>query len=1180
MRGFFAATVGRPVALAVVFLTLIVLGAIAYSRIPIQLLPSAFTQPSLNIWLPNPDSNARENEERIARPIEEQLRTLSGIEEITSNSNDGFVWFKVKFDSNVDMNLARAEVRDRIERAWPNLPETAQPAGMWSESASSLPIAFFGITVKGDPSRRDFLLDKVVKPRLEAVSGVGKIDIWGILQDSVRILLDEDKVIAAGLNIGTVIQRLSSDNFALPLGEVRDGGREIILRSDMRFGSEEEVARFPIGDGLVLADVGRVARVKSVQNELTLIDGNYAYYGMASKDSQSNVVETSHNLERACREIEADPASGGAVTVSLFFLQGEMIEGALEQLEETAMWGGLLAVLVLFIFFRRVRLTLCVALSIPVSALLAITFSYFTGDSFNMLSMTGITLGVGMLVDNSVVVVENIVRIHQRGEHPLTAAVLGARQIALAVTLATLTTVVVFMPLIFMSGNPMIRVLFGAIGIPLSVSLLASLFLAVIFLPVITARVLSNDSSEHGSEGAMGRAFQRVARVPVRLLAWIMGAVRRAGFHLLRGLYRTNRALLAVLVPLRYLLAAGCIAVAIAKRHAFDDAFASSNALAEWGVRIGVSPAILRGALFASAGLAALGFLFLLPAMRRRTAVPPRRPERFVPEGDSLIDMLVHQNQVLVGWTLGHRKMAILLAFLAFFSIQIPMGRTEITSFGQDEGGDSPSFRILYDTEFTLAESEEQVQPYADYLETQREALAYDHWTCRFSETGAEFTIHFDPRLSKSENARVMAQFEEELPQISGHRLVFYKEDQSASGLTNQVARFVLTGPDSRELERLGAQAVEILKTVPGLSQVTSPLAQAPEMIEVNVDRELASKLGVNTEAIQNSIAWTLGGWPLPRYHEEGREIPLIIEYDEEKTAGLSSLRDLGVFAQSGLVPLTTIAELQFKRGARTIHRKDGQTSFTLEAKVDDPLRIVPVTEAAYRALDEIELPRGFAWDRSDSAATRANVQTDELKRAFWLSLVLVFLLMAILFESLLLPAAVFMTVPFAAMGAMWTLYLTDMPMDAFGWIGLIILAGVVVNNGIVLLDRIHSLRPYMDRRRAVLDGCSHRVRPILMTALTTISGLLPMALTEPPSDSMVDYRALATIVAGGLLASTFFTLWVVPLAYTLIDDTWHAFLRWLAYWFRPVRRARASAPAGGGAAGALSAPLRSDGAD
>ena len=1138
MRGFFATTVGRPVALTVAFVTLIVVGLIAYRRIPLQLFPSEFTEPELNVWIANPGGNARENEERIARPIEEQLRTLSGIEELESYSDEGYVWFDIDFDGMVDMDLARAEVRDRIERAWPSMPETAEPAAMWTESADSMPISFFGITLRGDPDRRDYLMQQVVIPHLEAIEGIGNVDVWGVLDDSVRILLDEDKVLAAQLDLGAVIRRLSTDNFALPMGEVKDGGREILLRSDMRFKDMQEIADFPLGEGIKLGDVGRVAKVKSVGSMLTLIDGNYAYYGMATKDAQSNVVETSHNLRDAIAELETDPLVAGDISVQLFFVQGDFIESALGQLRGTAMWGGVLAVAVLLVFLRRVRLTLCVALSIPVSVLMAIVFEYFTGGSFNLLTMTGITLGIGMLVDNSVVVVENIARLHREGESALRAAVLGSRQIALAITLATLTTVVVFLPLIFMTDDKMTRIIFGGIGIPLSVSLMGSLLVAVVFLPVITARFLGGRPPFVQRIAAL---LAKAVRLPVRAVAWGMGGLRLLAYGALRGAFHLERFALRFLTPLRWPLIAGAAALVVWKWQQVSGAFGVGGVLSEFGVQVGPPAAevnaFLTQALVVPALVVAALALFGLKRWRNRPALPPARPARFVPAGSSLVDMAVETNHSLIEWTLQHRLAAYFLALLALGSIAIPASQITMTPFGQDAVDDSVGFRVEFDTDFTLAESEDQIRIYADRVEEWRDDLGFEHWSVRFDENGGYFSLFFGERRQETELDVIEKTLREELPRIAGHRLIFYDENDSGNR-SQSVVRFVLRGPDSRELEQLGAEAARILESVPGLSQVSSPLARAPEMIEVEVDREIAHGLGVSSEAVQSSIAWTLSGFSLPRYQEEGRDVPLVIEYDEEEIAGLPTLRDLSVWTDNGIVALSSFAELHFTKGSRSIYRRDGQTSFTLEAKVDDPLQIVPVTDRAYRALAQMDLPRGYSFDATESARSRAQEELNELLRALLLSIVLVFLLMAILFESFLLPFSVLFTIPFAVMGAYWALFVTSTPMDSVGWIGIIILAGVVVNNGIVLIDRIHNLRRGLgDRGRAVAEGCRQRVRPVLMTALTTVCGLTPMIVAEPPAQSMIDYRALATVVAGGLITSTFFTLWVVPLAYTVLDD-------------------------------------------
>jgi HAE1 family hydrophobic/amphiphilic exporter-1 len=338
---------------------------------------------------------------------------------------------------------------------------------------------------------------------------------------------------------------------------------------------------------------------------------------------------------------------------------------------------------------------------------------------------------------------------------------------------------------------------------------------------------------------------------------------------------------------------------------------------------------------------------------------------------------------------------------------------------------------------------------------------------------------------------------------------------------------------------------------------VKSPLEGAPGQVRVVMDSERANSLGVTANAAFQNIAWALRGWQLPRFQEEGRELPLIIEYDEEEVAGLSTLKDLQVFTGETVVPLASFADLQFEQGSRTIRRRNGQVNFTIQGRVDSPLQQKPVSDAGYELLKrELELPRGYAIGEEGLVSTRQEEEMTELLAALVLSIVLVFLLMGILFESFLLPFSVLFTIPFAIMGAYWTLFLSGTTMDSVGWIGMIVLVGVVVNNGIVLMDRIHGLRRSegLSRREAVIQGAGSRVRPIVMTALTTVIGLLPMAISEPSGDSF-DYRALATCVAGGLAISTFFTLWVVPLAYTVFDDLANAIWTRFVWSVRPVRR-------------------------
>jgi multidrug efflux pump subunit AcrB len=1131
----FRSVVARPIALGVVIVTFVVVGLISYARIPLQMMPDGFSEPGLQIWASNPGASAQENEEKLTRPLEEQLRTLAGVQEIRSGSNEDDVWISVEFDASVDMDLAKAEVRDRVERARPLLPTSVRDIGIWSWSNAELPVMFFSVLHPGDSAETDFLLEEVVQRKLEAVDGVSRVELWGVLDDSLRILLDEDRVRAAGLDLGALIARLSQDNFALPMGEVTDGSQRLMLRSDMRFTEPEQIESYPVGNGLRLGDLARVAKVKSVRDRLFKIDGSHAYFGEIQKDTQANVVATSQRLRAAFRELERDPRLAGRFSFLPLFDQGIFIENSLAALESTAIVGGLLSILVLYLFLWRARLTLVVAFSIPLSILFALTWIYLGGGTFNVLTMTGITLATGMLVDNAVVVVENISRKRQEGYDPRTAAAEGAREVALAVALSTLTTVVVFAPLIFMTENPVMRIIFGAIGVPLCVSLLFSLVAALLVLPAMAARLML------GRPRAMQWLGARLAPLGVgltRAVAALVGGLGWLGGVSLAGLGRLARGAVRLLTPIRFPLIALAVGLAVWRAKLA----LPTIELGERARELGLPSTPPKSALVVLAGsLALIAFVMLVKLPRWRSSPPPSaRPTRVVrPAGRSLMELLVSGNSALLGWTLANRGKAAALFSAIFASVAVPMNLMTITSFGQDENTSRLDVQVRLESNFTLLEAEQEMAYYECFFGERKQDWGFDHTGVRFDELGGRASLYWDEPCPREKYDQVVKALREGLRPPPGHKIFLYDADnRQVAERSKTLVSFELTGPDSDELERWGLLARAGLEKIEGLSGVTTPLENAPGQVRVRFDSDKAQSLGVTPENAFQSIAWALRGWQLPRFQEPGREIPLLIEYDDEQVAGLDTLRDLQIFTENSPVPLASVADLNFASGAKSIYRRNGQVTFTLTAKVEDAARQRELSQAGYAALRQLDLPRGISLGQTDLVSQRQDQELREIKSAFLLSLVLVFLLMGVLFESFVLPVSVLFTIPLAISGALWTLFLTGTNMDSVGWIGMIILAGVVVNNGIVLIDRIHGLRAQegLERDRAVILGTAQRVRAVLMTALTTILGLIPMAMTEPPADA-IDYRALATCVAGGLAVSTVFTLWAVPLAYTLIDD-------------------------------------------
>ncbi len=1137
--GLLGGAVRRPVTLFVTLMALLVIGAIAYSRIPVEMMPQGIQNNGLQIWVEHPGSSPEENEAKVVRIIEEQIRTLSGVEDVFSAAQEGGASINVNYSRDVEMKAAKAELRDRLERASTQLPDTVERVTVWSWNNSELPLMWLAVLHPEDTERADYLVDTVVQRKLESVDGVSKVDIFGMLDDSVRVLLDEEKVKAANLDIGSLIQRLASDNFAKPLGEVEDGGRRVLLRSDMRFKTVEEVAQYPIGNGQTISDVGTVEKVKTVRDRLSRIDGRFSYFGQIGKESTANVVETARRVEAMLEELEADPRIGGELEFLVLFSQGDFIEASLDQLRSTALWGGALAAIVLLVFLRRVRVTLCVALSIPISSLLALTWVYFTGGTFNILTMTGLTLGIGMLVDNAVVVIENIARLRAEGKPPLQAASEGVRDVGLAVFLATLTTVVVFLPMIFMTSNPIIRIMFGALGLPFCISLLFSLLVALVFLPAVSARIVG---PRHPLVERCAALIAPIAQLPVRGAQVLLALASRAVRLVALVLHCAQRVTLKALLPMRWVLAPGLLAFAIWKANQFKAGAAELAPLFGPGM---VPQSTTSGfqavtTVWIIAGVLGAGLLFFGVKVwsrrppRLRSSGPATGPAR----ATSFIELAIGSNRALLSWSMQHRLLACTFTALAFLSVVIPFGNLSITSFGEDENRSRVEVNVSLEDNFTLRQASDELAKYEGLLEEHHEELGFSHVSTRFNSRGGRLTIYWSDSQSPDRMVEIRSYMKELWPELPGHKVAFYG-DESIDTRNRSMVAFQILGPDPEVLAKLGEEALTRLEQVPGLSGLSSPLQDAPQQVRVSMDIEKSWQLGVTADIALQNIAWALRGAQLPRFHEPGRELPFIIEYDQEEVAGLHTLRDLNVFTGTGAVALASFASLDFKPGPRVIRRHNGQISHTIQGRVDDPNRQRQVSDAGYATLREMDLPRGFSLGDEHSVSFKQSTEVREMLTALMLSAVLVFILMAVLFESLTLPFVVmFTTVPFAMVGALWTFFITGTPMDSVGWIGLIILIGVVVNNGIVLVDRIRKLHidEGLERTRAVLEGGASRVRPILMTAMTTVFGLMPMALSEPPAEG-IDYRALATCIGGGLAISTFFTLWVVPLTYTLVDD-------------------------------------------
>lgn len=497
-------SVNRPVSVVMLLAALLVVGAIAYSRIPVNLFPEGLQGQRLYLWTTYPNASPVEVEEKIARPIEEAVATISGVKSIRSNSQNNGCWTSVEFRQGVDMDRAYAELRDRMDRVMPELPDEVERVQLFSWNENDIPVLWMGATFPPG-AEAHFLLETHLQPALQRLKGVGNVDLWGSGGQQVHIELDQARVSSHGIDIAQLFGRLSAQNFNLPGGHVLQGGKKIYVRSIGRFGSVEEIRQLVVDPQhrLRLGDIATVSLKEPRKEWVNRIDRRESVGIGIRRSSGGNIVEVSRAVRAALEELKGQPQLRG-VDFQIFWDQGEHVTESIDNLKSSAWWGGAFAAMVLFFFLRALRMTLIITLAIPLSILVTIAALFFAGWSLNIATMMGLMLSMGMVVDNAIVIVENIYRKRQEGVEPRQASIAGAGEVGLAVTMATLTSVVVFLPLMLMSDEQEFTFWMLRIGVPVIVGLLASLFIALVFIPLAAQRLPAHH--ERDEPGIIRRA--------------------------------------------------------------------------------------------------------------------------------------------------------------------------------------------------------------------------------------------------------------------------------------------------------------------------------------------------------------------------------------------------------------------------------------------------------------------------------------------------------------------------------------------------------------------------------------------------------------------------------------------------------------------------------------------------
>ena len=1011
MRSLVALAVRRRVTVLMCALALAAFGVVGYQRLPLDLLPD-ISYPSLTVQTDFPDTAPAEVENLITRPVEEAVGVLRGLRTIHSVSRPGVSEVTLEFDWGADMDLLLLDVREKLDRLI--LPVEAEDPVVLRFDPSLDPIVRIALGGTGDLTESRRLADRRLKQAFESLKGVASARIKGGLEEEIHVEVDQERLAALGIPLDRVQQVVGVSNVNLPGGSLRGADTQFLIRTVNEYTSVEEIGELVLSSAgpsqIRVRDIAEVSWGAREREEIIRVGGVEAVEIAIYKEGDANIVTTARGVREALPEMITLVPEGYELTV--LFDQSRFIEQALVEVRFTAVVGGALAILVLFVFLRDTRSTVIIATAIPLSVLFAFMAMYRLDVSLNIMSLGGLTLGIGMLVDNAIVVLESIHRKRLDGLSRTAAAIDGTTEVGGAVVASTLTTVAVFLPIIFVEG--IAGALFGDMAITVTLSLLASLVVAVTLIPMLSAMGVGDDDVPGRNRTA------RSAEVS-------LGIVSRGYDSLLRAALRR-----------RWLTIAAAVVV-------FAMAVAGIGRL-----QTALIPDISQGEFYFEATL---------------------------PEGT-------------------------------------PVGATDrILQLMTAPIADDPSVAVAYTTAGSRLVS--------GGLSLSTTAEHY-----------GQLNVVLADRRDESAEAQVANRLRSGFSTIPELDTTFGKPTYFSLKTPVEIILF------SDDLEALSAWApvlADKLSTVPGLVDIRSSLEEGNPELQIIFDRDRLASLGLDMRVVAETLRDRVLGVVPTRFREADRQIDIRVRNLEQQRRTTNDVRNLVIPGPDGRqLRLLTVAEVREDRGPAEIHRVQQQRAAVLSANLEGRGLGAAVTDIEALLLANPPPPGVIA--ELGGQVNEMQTSFESLRFALALAVFLVYLVMAASFESLIHPLVVLFTIPLALVGVVVGIYVTGIEVSVIALIGVVMLVGIVVNNAIVLIDTVNQLRRSgMKKIDAVVRGGHLRLRPILMTTLTTVLGLLPMALSLGEG---AELRApLAITVSFGLALSTILTLVVIPAVYLVVPS-------------------------------------------
>ncbi len=1022
--------VKRPVTTIMIMLIVILLGVVSLSGISWDLLPE-IELPMAGVITVYPGSSPTEVEELVTKPLETELSTVNNLDSVNSISQENMSIVMFKFNWGVNVDEAAIELRDKLELVKANLPSGIQTPTVIKFDPTLMPT--MELAVSDGKSIEDLtkIINDTIKPDLEKVPGVASVELIGGLDSEIKIQVDQEKMSQAGLSYDQLLQVLKSQNLSIPAGEIEKDNKKMDVRATASIDNIDQIKDIIVGY--------KTANLSSSANQVSTVSASYLSYqaipqpvylkdiaevdcdveettsinklndqkavGLSiRKEGSANTVKVSNEVKEKIDRIQEE----NNVDIAIIMNQAEIVENSINNVAITGIIGAIIAIIILFFFLKDIGSALIVGISIPFSVIATFALMYASGISMNLMSLGGLVLGIGMLVDNSIVVLENIYRhFKEKGKTAFQAAIEGTKEVAGAITASTLTTLAVFLPVVFLGG--LAGQLFKDFSLTIVFSLSASLLVALTILPMLASKFMKKNNARQAVKE------NKLLKIYEPIIKWSL----------------KNR--FAVIV-----IAIGLLAGSIALIPA---------------VGTELIPDIDQGYVAISAKL---------------------------PNGTKLekSEELAEEIEVML------------------------LDYEEISNISANIGSDSQNMASI------MGDSGNNIV-----------------------KINAKLKAKNERDISTDEFVK---EVKSKLEVITGGRAESSIAKTNAMMDIGTTIEYKISGNDDQDIKKISDNLVDKIKNINGLINVSSDISEQKPEIEILVDNNKAMSQGLVPAQVINAVYTTTGTTKVMEIEKDDDIMDVNIELRKEDKASIDDLKQLELTTTQGKkIKLEEVAEIKDSLGPVKITRENQSRTATISASLNDT-SLSKADSQIQEIIDSLEIPSGLEITQSGIHEMQ-DESFDNIYIALIFAAILVYMIMAAQFERLLHPFIIMFCIPLALIGAILGLLMTNIPLGITAMIGFVVLVGIVINNGIVLVTYVEQLQEKgMSKEEALIEGGKTRLRPILMTAITTIVGLIPLALNLGEGSEMM--KPVAIVVIGGMITSTLLTLIVIPVVYSLLD--------------------------------------------